>query len=299
MISNKSISDKGKHRRHHSGNNRRIIDANKRKATLENIDHNSVIVCQFKKYASELDDKHDRSEKIIKWSRDITIESKRIIFLLHTLDAKSETETILNNAKIRLEALAKTIFKNIANELKNQDSYQYLRSYTAGLQEYIEAITFYYYLKTNTIPHWTTLQNDLSYNDLDIKNEISTEDVTNLSSMKLLITPNEYMLGVADLTGELMRKCINNLAFADTESCFKTCNIVREIYNGYLSCTGLCGKEIRRKLYVLKQSLIKIENVCYAIKIRGSEVPRHILIDVVIGVAENYDAENDEGCQAY
>lgn len=39
-------------------------------------------------YAAELDDKHDRQEKLVKASRDITIESKRIIFLLHNIDPR-------------------------------------------------------------------------------------------------------------------------------------------------------------------------------------------------------------------
>ena len=46
------------------------------------------IIQMFKDISSELDDKHDRYERIVKLSRDITIESKRIIFLLHTYDIK-------------------------------------------------------------------------------------------------------------------------------------------------------------------------------------------------------------------
>lgn len=42
----------------------------------------------FKNYQMELDDKHDRNERLVKLSRDITIESKRIIFLLHNIDGR-------------------------------------------------------------------------------------------------------------------------------------------------------------------------------------------------------------------
>lgn len=31
----------------------------------------------------ELDEQHDRHERIVKYSRDVTIESKKIIFMLH------------------------------------------------------------------------------------------------------------------------------------------------------------------------------------------------------------------------
>lgn len=45
------------------------------------------IMKQFRKYREILDDKNDRFERIVKASRDITIESKRIIFLLHNIDS--------------------------------------------------------------------------------------------------------------------------------------------------------------------------------------------------------------------
>lgn len=49
-------------------------------------DESNPVVMSFRQYAKELDAKHDRHERIFKYSRDITIESKRIIFLLHTID---------------------------------------------------------------------------------------------------------------------------------------------------------------------------------------------------------------------
>lgn len=51
-------------------------------------DNDNPVIQSFRKYATELDDKHDRYERVVKLSRDITIESKRLIFLLHTADAR-------------------------------------------------------------------------------------------------------------------------------------------------------------------------------------------------------------------
>lgn len=50
------------------------------------VDDDNLVVKAFRGYAQELDDKHDRYERILKQSRDVTIESKRLIFLLHTAD---------------------------------------------------------------------------------------------------------------------------------------------------------------------------------------------------------------------
>lgn len=59
----------------------------KAREVLENIDENNAVIKMFLSYRQDLDDKHDRYEKIVKMSRDITIETKRIIFLLHTINS--------------------------------------------------------------------------------------------------------------------------------------------------------------------------------------------------------------------
>ena len=43
----------------------------------------STIQSAFDLWQAELDSRHDKLERIVKLSRDITIESKRAIFLLH------------------------------------------------------------------------------------------------------------------------------------------------------------------------------------------------------------------------
>lgn len=45
---------------------------------------NVKVIEQFRQFAVELETKQDRYERIVKISRDITIESKRLIFYLHT-----------------------------------------------------------------------------------------------------------------------------------------------------------------------------------------------------------------------
>ncbi|KAK9306033.1 hypothetical protein QLX08_003104 [Tetragonisca angustula] len=275
------VKGDGKNRGHRS---KKINIDDKKQENVENMDENSLIVQQFQAYAAELDDKHDRFERIVKIGRDINIESKRIIFLLHTIDKKSKQESVLCEANLRLQKVAQHQFKAIAFELKNQDPYLYLKGYRNGLEEYIEAVTFYQYLKCGNMENWLELEKTLTYTFPEKSKTI-----------QILITPFEYILGIADLTGELMRQCINNLALGDRASCYQTCNFVRNIYKGFLGCASVSNREIHRKLSTLKQSLHKIESVCYTIKVRGSEIPKHLLVDVA---TEEY-ADSDEGYQAY
>lgn len=72
------------------GNRNNFNKSQQRKPDVAS-DDDSPVVKAFRGYAQELDDKHDRYERILKQSRDITIESKRLIFLLHTADPRYRT----------------------------------------------------------------------------------------------------------------------------------------------------------------------------------------------------------------
>lgn len=241
---------------------------------LNNLDEDHEIIKTFQMYAAELDDKHDRYERIVKIGRDITIESKRIIFLLHNVDKENKREEILKETETRLQNLVTNSFKLVAKELENQDNFQYIRAYTAGLQEFVEAFTFYQYLKDKKIEHWSGLETQFLYQIEAPKSaeddEIANNEVAVLKNLKTPLPAIEFILGLADLSGELMRKCINSLGSGNIDDCFHTCNFVREMYKGFLIVgSGQGHKEIGRKVYVLKQSLHKMEMVCYNITVRG------------------------------
>lgn len=279
--------EKGSGWKRNRGNRQRVNLGDPGRKVLENISEDNPIIQQFRSYSAELDAKHDRTEQVIKLGRDVVIESKRVIFLLHTLYKQSSKTDILEEAKSRLDKIKKNLFRNIAKEVAGQDCYQFLKAYRNGIQEYVEALTFLQYVQSNHIKDWSDVQLSLTF------------DLSDDTKYSLEIPPNEFILGVADLTGELMRMCINNLASGDIPSCYSTCRYVREIYKGFLGVGGICGKEANKKVYTLKQSLTKMENVCYAIKVRGSEIPKHMLADFAIMAGEDYPAEENEGYQVY
>lgn len=300
-------NSRGRRNRGPSSQNRnrnRINVGDKGKEILEGMDENHPVIKQFQEYANELDTKHDRFERLVKISRDITIESKRIIFLLHTFDKESKRSTVLGEAETRLNNLIKVHFKSIAQELDEEDTYLYLRAYRPGFQEFVEALTFYWYLQNKTLYHWTGLEESMVYK-IDIPTSVegdqppAEQSPAEQKTIQTLVAPVEYILGIADLTGELMRKCINNLSTGDISSCFETRNFVRAMYTGFLGCNGISGREVGRKLFTLRQSLLKMENVCYMIKVRGSEIPKHMLADVAFSAGDDMNMEDDEGYQAY
>ncbi|KAI8426605.1 hypothetical protein MSG28_005388 [Choristoneura fumiferana] len=69
-------------RRHNNQNNLTLASVARETATSLAAD--SPVLAQFKAAATKLTERQDRNERLVKLSRDITIESKRIIFLLHS-----------------------------------------------------------------------------------------------------------------------------------------------------------------------------------------------------------------------
>ena len=109
-----------------------------------------------------------------------------------------------------------------------------------------------------------------------------------------------YVLGIGDLTGELMRMCITAVGAGQQEVPFQLLPLIRAIYCGFHSLPPI-SKEILHKLHTLRSSLSKIENACYTLRIRGSEIPQHTISDVFhtsameaegIGSSNQFDCEN-------
>ncbi|XP_077977715.1 translin-associated protein X-like [Glandiceps talaboti] len=270
------------------------------------VDENSFVIQSFRRFQEQLDNKHDKHERLVKLSRDITIESKRTIFLLHRVHSASR-EDILNEAETKIKDVNEKFFRKIAAELQGEDPYQFVRAYSPGLQEYIESVSFWKYLKTGEMVTLDEIQKGLVFNadapsdqdqtpEKDVSpttddqqtNDQEPEKVDNGNEppqrqICVFVPPTEYILGIADLGGELMRHCINGIGNGDTKTPFHLVTFMQCMCEGYQSFGNLGTREVTRKLTVLRQSLKKVENACYTLQVRGSEIPEHMLIDVISG----------------
>ena len=94
----------------------------------------------------------------------------------------------------------------------------------------------------------------------------------------VLVPPTHYLLGVADLTGELMRMAIHSIGQGDFDLPFEHCKFLRIIYDAFVSF-GNVDRDLSRKVHVLRQSLQKVEAACYTLQVRGSEIPKHMLAE--------------------
>lgn len=255
------------------------------------IDSSSPVILAFQLFQHELDARHDKYERLVKYSRDITTESKRTIFLLHRVISEPNKDDVLVEANRKLDGVREKM-KQVALELVDEDIYQYYRAITCGLQEYVEAVTFQHFITNRTLLSLEDINKQLIF-DNNINIASNNEDQTRQSILSLQITHVDYLLGVADLTGELMRLCISSVGNGDINTPFELTQFLREIFDGFAYIGNTGPYEISRKLYTLKQSLGKVENACYMLKVRGSEIPKHMLADLFVSKSELL--EHDDG----
>ncbi|WAR20032.1 TSNAX-like protein, partial [Mya arenaria] len=138
------------------------------------------------------------------------------------------------------------------------------------LQEYIEALTFLFFLKNNHLISLEDVQKRLTFTDTPPVDDSQSEGSSQAP----------YVLGIADLTGEMTRRAINSVGDGDLTRPFEICTFLQEMESGYSGLTN-CNREVNRKLTVLRQSLRKVENACYTLRVRGSETPKHMLVDMI------------------
>jgi len=96
----------------------------------------------------------------------------------------------------------------------------------------------------------------------------------------LIPTDEDYLLGVADMTGELMKLAINSVAHGEHEKTFAFLDTLRSIQEEMKTLPLYSMGELKKKMSTLNASLEKVEKVCYEIKVRGSEYPKEMLIDI-------------------
>nr|XP_020459754.1 translin-associated protein X isoform X2 [Monopterus albus] len=235
------------------------------------------VIAAFKVFQQELDTKHDKYEHLVKISRDITIESKRSIFLLHRVTSLPDAEDALNEADVKLDGVRQKIGQ-IAEELRGEDIYQFHRAFTPGIQEYVEAVSFLHYIRHRSLISLEEINAKLVF----MRTEKGSAEAQPHAAQVLTfqVMPSDYLLGVADLTGELMRMCISSVGNGDIDTPFQLSQFLRQIHDGFSYIGNTGPYEVSKKLYTLRQSLGKVEDACYALRVRGSEIPKHMLADV-------------------
>jgi len=85
---------------------------------------------------------------------------------------------------------------------------------------------------------------------------------------------------MSDVAGELMRIAVHSVGVGDKETPFVICRTLRELCTSMSTMYGI-ARDLPQKLTTLRQSVAKVEAACYAIHMRGSELPDHLLTSML------------------
>ncbi len=166
-------------------------------------------------------------EDLIKKSRDVLKLSKLLIYAVHR-DELDKAEAFLKDIEAELATL-----NTIAD---NNSKLQYEGSYKIAIQEYVEATLYLHFVKTGELK------------DIDVLAE-------------------HYLLGIADLPGELVRKAVFLAGKGKFEEVVKIRDQVDMIYGEMLKFDFRNG-ELRKKTDGIKYDLRKLEDLVLQLKLR-------------------------------
>lgn len=181
-------------------------------------------IAMFEGFRAELDAHHDRRERIIKASRDITASSKKIIFTLQRVrNVGQPLPPFVHKANAQYwDTIAKQ-YASIAADLQSLNAHRYPQI-TGGNQEFIEALSFQYYLERQALLSYDEAKQkikELSQSKVEGEakektnegEEMDTQEVPLAADSPVVpLTPEDYILGICDMTGELMRFSVTSMA---------------------------------------------------------------------------------------
>ena len=169
-------------------------------------------------------------EELIKKSRDVLKLTKQVIYAVHRDDMK-EADSFVKEMQKDLHLLNEYIKKN--QKMYHQGSYK------VAIQEYVEAMLYYHYVQTGKL----------------------------MSHVDLCVDTDYYLLGLCDLSGELVRKAISAASKGNYKEPFKVKEFIDMVYGELLKFEIRDG-ELRGKFDGIKYDLKKLEDVCFELKLK-------------------------------
>lgn len=188
---------------------------------------NKTFLSKIKK---NLETHQKERDEIINESRQILQNAKKAIFALHRNDKKQALKSLLESEKA-LKQLNRTY--NKGNRLKFEGTYK------AAVEEYTEAKMFAAVLEKKNL------------------SELSIEN----------IGPEEYIGGLCDLTGELVRQAVLQATNGNYKELKRYKSICEEIV-GFLLTLYLTGY-LRQKFDEAKRNLRRLEQIIYEVQMRN------------------------------
>lgn len=196
-------------------------------------------------------------------------------------------ETIEKEIQSRLLEISK-LLSIIAPDTQGINRYRYSRSLMC-IEELIEALTFAQYMRTQGLMGYDEAVNKVAElsryaDDMDI-DEADGSAHTALDSQPVVhVTEDDYLGGVFDLSGEMMRfattsaaltgKMAGSASATTADGRERTIVVdVQDLGSFFEMLPQQHHKSYQQKLETLRTSVLKVEKLGYGLTVRGSERP--------------------------
>ncbi|OAA62240.1 Translin [Cordyceps fumosorosea ARSEF 2679] len=226
----------------------------------------------FEGFRDELDQHHDRRERLVKVSRDVTAQSKKIIFALQRVKElnKELPPNIQKDVDGRMTEIA-TLLGSVAPELQSSLHRHRYQSTLRCLEELVEALSFAHYLRHQTL--------------------ITPAEARAAVPAGVSLTEHDYVYGVFDLFGELMRFATVTTAqtgrlLSDEYARRNLLSDMQELGCAFEMMPDVPTRDYRNKVEAMRQSVRKVEKLGYGLVVRGSERPKGWLPDMKEDIAD-------------
>ncbi len=187
-----------------------------------------LIMVNFKALQAEIHTYDEEREQLIKKSRDILKLSKLIIYAVHRDEMAAAAKLVQQIEK------EKKVMDKIASRHQKLLSEG---SYRVAVQEYVEALLYDHFIREGRLPDMT-------------------------------VAADLFVLGLADLPGELVRKAVFLAGKGETGKVQAIKDEVDLIY-GEMLRFDFRDNETRRKVDAVKYDLRKLEDLVLDLKLKG------------------------------
>lgn len=187
-------------------------------------------------------------------------------------------------------------YSAISADLQGLNTYRYARNITGGNQEWMEAVSFQHYLITGSLISYDEAKQMLH----DLGGEGGPVD----------LSLEDWLLGIFDMTGELMRFAITSMATegklpsveADTDSMdvdipASKRDVLTDLRALRADLEALnvgrgspFARDVEKKMDVMQTSVEKVEKALYGLVIRGRERPKGWMPDLDSGPPREIEA---------
>ena len=214
------------------------------------------------------DARNDAADALARGSRELTTKSKRLIFDLLRLSGRSAAHVELETRAGR--AQMQQLCANLRRSVPADQYWPLHRAFSPGLQECVEAALLYEYLVQGRLASMSELNDAWTWESSEGRPSSSAgASSSGSSSSGGLIREDDYLLGLCDLTGELMRLSLQPSYARSAERSGQLLDFARAIAGEFAAQT-LPGAVYGSKLAVLSSSILKMEQNYFDLIVRCS-----------------------------